>query len=673
MKKVIIGIVAVIVVVIAAALAAPFLIPTDTYKNRVIALVKQSTGRDLRIDGPVRLSLLPQLEVDASGVTLANAPGASDPDMMRLKKLEVQLNVLPLLHGTIELGRFVLTEPVISLEVDKAGRPNWIFASAAPASSPAPRQGGAAPAPAPMAASPAPGGAGSRSASFSELRLDDVRLVDGKITYRDDRTGKVEELDAIAMKLSLPNLDSPFASDGSAVWNGKKVALSLGVAKPRALLGGAQSGLSIHLVAQPINFGFTGDATGLPPARLAGAVDLTVPSLRDLAKWVGTPLPPGGGLGHVAIKGKLDMQGPKIVFSDAAIGLDAINAQGTLAVDTSGARPALSGKLQVDKLDLNPYLPPETTATKGASAPAAARSGSGGAPAPASAAAGWSDAPLDLSALHAADADLDLSTGAIDYRKIVIGPSALDLHLKDAKLAVDLTQIPLYQGKGQGKVALDGSGAVPAMTLAVNLSGIEIGPLLKAAADNDRLSGTGKLSFDVAGSGKSQRALVSALNGKGALDLANGQIKGVNLIALAENPTSVVTGAKDQNKTDFGSLTGTFTITNGILHNDDLQLKSGPIPVTGAGTVSLPARTVNYRVTVNLAGSIGVPVLVSGPWDNLSYRPDLSSLARDPGKLLNTLKNFGAGAGGGSGGGSGAGGSSSTSNPASILKGLLGH
>ena len=60
--------------------------------------------------------------------------------------------------------------------------------------------------------------------------------------------------------------------------------------------------------------------------------------------------------------------------------------------------------------------------------------------------------------------------------------------------------------------------------------------------------------------------------------------------------------------------------------------------MTGAGTVDLPQRTVNYRVTPNVAGVLAVPVDVTGPWDNLSYRPDLAGIAKglaeDPGKAL---------------------------------------
>ncbi len=195
MKKILIILGGLVVLVIVAAIAAPFFIPTDTLTAKLIAAVKQSTGRDLKIAGPVKLSLLPQLEVEASGVSFANAPGAHDPDMMQLKKLEVQLRVLPLLHGGVELGRFVLDEPQISLEVDKNGRGNWVFAGPTAARSPPP----AAP-----AAPPASAGASGGANALAELRLDDLRLDNGKVSYRDDRTGKTEEISAIDMKSRCP-------------------------------------------------------------------------------------------------------------------------------------------------------------------------------------------------------------------------------------------------------------------------------------------------------------------------------------------------------------------------------------------------------------------------------------------------------------------------------------
>jgi AsmA protein len=123
-KRLLIAIAVLVVLVIAAAVAIPFFIPTDTYTSKLIAAVKSSTGRDLRIDGKVSFTLFPTLGLEANTVSFANPPGAASKDMATLGKLQVALQVLPLLHKDIAIKRLVLVDPVIDLAVDKQGRPN---------------------------------------------------------------------------------------------------------------------------------------------------------------------------------------------------------------------------------------------------------------------------------------------------------------------------------------------------------------------------------------------------------------------------------------------------------------------------------------------------------------------------------------------------------------------
>jgi AsmA protein len=663
-KKLLIGLAVVIVLVIAAAIAVPFFIPLDTYKGKIVALVKSETGRDLKIAGPVHFSLFPSVALEANDVSLSNPAGAASPNMVQLKTLDVDLKLIPLLHGGLEISQFKLVQPVIALEIDKQGKPSWAFTPAAPAG-PAP--------PAAQQAAPSTPATSDSGASFSAISLGDVSIVDGQASYLDQRTGEKKQLTGINMKLSLPSLDQPFAAKGEAVWDGEKATLTLQIDKPGTVQRGGSSPVAMTFAANPINFAFKGDTTGVALSKLTGGIDLSIPSVRGLAKWAGVAFdPPGTGFGPMTLSGKIDKQGEKIAFSNAVITFDAIKATGALSVDTGGAKPVLAGRLDVDKLDANPYLPSEnksgssaaaSSSSSSSSAPATGSGAGGAAPAASSAkSSGWSDAPIDMSPLKLANADFDLSANSILYRKIQIGKSALALHLKDGRFEADLSQIALYQGKGQGKLTADGSGATPAIAMNFDLSGVAIQPLAKDAADFDKLSGTGSVVMDVTGHGKSQREIISSLGGKGSLNLANGKIEGVNLIAFVKNTASALTGAiGGSNATDFGALTGTYTISNGILKNNDLKLTSPEVPMTGAGTVDLPQRQVNYRLTPNVAGVLAVPVDVSGPWDNLSYRPDLAGIAKglaeDPGKALDLLKQ------GGSGGGSGAG---------NLLKGLLG-
>src|SRR6185503_15363215 len=133
LKKLLIGLAAVIVLVIAAAIAVPFFIPLDTYKAKIIGVVKEETDRDLKIAGPVHFSLFPSVALEANDVSLSNPAGATSPNMVQLKTLDVELKLLPLLHGGLEISQFKLVQPAIALEVDKQGRPSWAFSTPAPA------------------------------------------------------------------------------------------------------------------------------------------------------------------------------------------------------------------------------------------------------------------------------------------------------------------------------------------------------------------------------------------------------------------------------------------------------------------------------------------------------------------------------------------------------------
>ncbi|MBI1775385.1 MAG: AsmA family protein [Proteobacteria bacterium] len=666
MRKLLIGVAVVLVLVVAAAIALPFFIPVETYKAKIADSVKSATGRDLKIDGKISFSLLPSLALEANNLAFANAPGASAKDMVTLGKLEVRLKLLPLLSGEIAVDSFVLVDPVIQLEVDKQGRPNWVFASGQ--STPA-----AAPSRAPAS------GAGS---SLQQVRLGDIRLANGKVVYIDQRTGQKQELNQIEMRVSLPSLDDPLAADGSLTWNAKKVTLALAVAKPRGLMEGKDSPVELKLGSDPIKFDYKGSVATTTPARVEGTIDLAIPSIRQLAEWNGHPIQMAGtGLGPLSITGKVAMEGPRFSFTDAALALDAIKGKGAIAVDTGGAKPSVKAELALDKLDLNPYLPPE------APAKAAPASGQGGQAAKPS---DWSDDPIDVSGLKLANADLQLAVGGIQVRKITIGKSALKVQLKDGKLGADLTELALYDGTGQGRLAVDSNGAAPAIESTFTLAKLQVGPLLRDTMEFERLSGAGNLDFAVTSRGRSQRELVGGLNGKGSINFTNGAIKGINLGAMLRNIESAFlsSSASTPQQTDFSELSGTYTIANGILRNNDLQMLSPLFRVEGAGTVDLPKRTVNYKITPKVVASaqgqggqtglagVAVPIIVEGSWDSLSYKPDLAGMVKqlgDPSKALDSLKQLVPGAAGAAAQPAPSGQAPApASNPLNTLKGLFG-
>jgi AsmA family len=99
MRKLLIGVAAVLGLVVAAAVMVPLAVPVGVYEGRVAALVKQATGRELKVAGPVKLSVLPALAVEANDVSFGNTPGTRSPDMVAVKQMRVRLRLWPLLHG----------------------------------------------------------------------------------------------------------------------------------------------------------------------------------------------------------------------------------------------------------------------------------------------------------------------------------------------------------------------------------------------------------------------------------------------------------------------------------------------------------------------------------------------------------------------------------------------
>ena len=189
------------------------------------------------------------------------------------------------------------------------------------------------------------------------------------------------------------------------------------------------------------------------------------------------------------------VDGSKYAFKQAKLAVDKIEGSGDFAFDGGGKVPAVTAVMKLGVLDLNPYLPPEE---KGAAKPAASAQASGGG---SSQPADWSDDPIDMSGLKAANANLDLTVAGILIRKIKVGESNLKVSLKNGVLVTDLTKLALYKGNGTAKITANAAGSKPKIGVNFDLKGFDASPFLKDAADFERLEGTANADLAVTTSG----------------------------------------------------------------------------------------------------------------------------------------------------------------------------
>lgn len=644
MKKLLLIVLGLVVVLIGAALAAPFLIPTETYKQQIAAQVERATGRSLTIAGPLEFTLLPTVALRAEDARFANLPGAAEADMVRLKALEAELAIWPLLRGSVEVARFVLVEPVIHLEVDAEGRANWQLGT-----------------PATTEEAPADGAEGpGTTLPITELKLGDIRIENGTLTYADATSGTSERVEALNLSIELPDLRSPLHADGSAEYKGEKVALEVALAAPLDVIQGGSSPLRLEVDAAPVELGFEGVVSNGTEPGATGGLELAVPSIRKLAAWLAEPIAfAGEGLERLSISGQLSGSPTRVAFTDAALGLDAIEGRGEFVVELGGAVPRLSGRLDLGAVDLNPYLPPEAAAPPAGSeqapagqseAPPDGEPGTGG---------GWSDEPIAVPPIGGVEAAFTLTVDALRVRDLELGRSVLALTLQDNTLEAALEEFALYDGRGNGTLRVTVEDGMPVVRKQFRLEGLQALPFLTAAAGFDRLEGTASAELQLATRGRSERELVQNLNGEGRVTFLDGAIVGINLAAMVRNVATAFTDprAGEARRTDFAELSGSFRIQDGILTNDDMRLQAPAIRVTGRGRIDLPARTIAYRIepkaATTLEGQGGrqdvagllVPVIIEGPWDDLSYRPDLSgvveSAIRDPEAVKEQIKQLG--------------------------------
>jgi len=110
---------------VVSALVVSFVFDPNQYKDEVIHLVKEKTGRDLKIEKKIGWSFFPRLGVEAGGLELSNAPGFGKEPFAKIDAAGVRVEFLPLLRGRIAVDTVFLHGLHLNLAKNAAGKNNW--------------------------------------------------------------------------------------------------------------------------------------------------------------------------------------------------------------------------------------------------------------------------------------------------------------------------------------------------------------------------------------------------------------------------------------------------------------------------------------------------------------------------------------------------------------------
>lgn len=284
-----------------------------------------------------------------------------------------------------------------------------------------------------------------------------------------------------------------------------------------------------------------------------------------------------------------DMQ--HINISELQVQLDDSTLTGQLQATLSDTQtlPSLRYNFKLDQINADDYLTPATEdSTSVAATPASAG------------AAAASTLPTDT--LRALDIDGSFIIGKLTVAGLNIDDIQTRLHAKDGQIKLSPLSAKLYQGSYQGDMQLDVRTDVATMHVNEALTNIHAGPLLKDLMGEERVSGTGNAAFKLSTQGLEPDAMMRTLNGSATLHLRDGAVQGFSLPQLireakAKIKKQPVPNDEVVNETEFAEMQASMTIRNGVIHNQDLSVKSPYIRLSGAGKVNLVQQNIDYMAT----------------------------------------------------------------------------
>ena len=675
-RRLLVALLVLVAVLGATAVLLPRLVDSDTLRSMLIVAARSHTGRELTVDGDIRVAVLPRPAVVLPRLALADADGFGPEPFASLDGARANLRLWPLLRGRLQVASVEVERPQLRLTVDAAGRSNWGDLLPEP-------QAEATPAP----ASSEPGIAASLAGRVGIGRM---RVNGGDLLWTDRRSGRwarVRDLDVAISGLDpgrpIPltasatletgdpvrsvqlDLETDVQWSGEALWHARALKLDAIVAGaplrgqlPFRLTGEAsfdpaQSRLALQdltLAGDPLSL--AGDLTvaqaGDGPV-VGAQLRMQRLDVRALAQQMGVELATADAEVLRQISGSLELRADagQVNLARMELAVDGSQWRGSARV-RDFAQPAIRFELEGDGLDLDRYLPP--TPASGSAKPGEA---SELAASDVAVAASPADV-LRRAARH--DVQGTVTVGSLKLRGIATQNLSLQVRSGRGRLALEPVSTALYGGALEASARVDASGrGDPRLRLKLSATDVSIAPLLLALAGQDVLQGRFTAGVEVSGIAATGDALLRSLNGTARLNGTDGVLKGINPDRSICQARAAIDAARGREvepcdpspDARFSVLRMSGPIKAGVWRSEDLmveQVRFRPdrfYRITGTGTLDLVSTEIDYRLRAASVrrGADGasqedvreapVPLRVRGRPGAFTVQPELKDVLRD--------------------------------------------
>ncbi len=538
----------------------------NQYKAEIIEFAEENTGRELQVGGDLQFaaSLIPTLVLE--DVKFSNATWGSTAEMLSLDKFEVQVALLPLLRGDIQINKVILLAPKIFLETNKKGVGNWVFASQnqEEASS---KDVGANP----------------------KIIVNEIYLKNAEISYKDGITGQKTNLIIEEIKTASKGADQPLSVFMKAAYNTVSIEAKGSLGSLNQLTSNKNYPIDLTVALNDFNIALKG-AVAKPTEGKGVNLGITfkLDSLAELSELVGNDLPT---LGPVSFTGKLvDTKG---VYSIKEMKLVLANTDlsGNVTANLSGKRPAITANLSSNMIDLMELM--------AAGSPESATENS-------SKDKVFSSDPLPLEGLKSVNAKITINAKKIKTSSVILDNTTVSVSLKEGNLIMNPVTTLLAGGSLKGNIGLNTSGKTARLTSDININSLD---LTQLGDLNDKMSGAiTDISFKATGSGNSISQIMADLNGKLVLQMGKSEFKGLGIGAVTTDLLTMLNPlAKGSDSTQLECAVVNFTIKEGIASTDKgIVFSTSKMNIIGSGLVDLKTEKLNIAFSPNAREGVGI-------------------------------------------------------------------
>src|ERR1700687_363693 len=127
--KIVVGLFVFLLVI---ALALPYFLNVDRYRDTIASAIEEQTGRHVTL-GKIRAKLLPGVGFVVEDLHIGNPQGVPAGDVVAAEAIRGNVAIGTLLHTIVHVNSLDLVRPKLTLVSDSNGKNNYTFTSSTPA------------------------------------------------------------------------------------------------------------------------------------------------------------------------------------------------------------------------------------------------------------------------------------------------------------------------------------------------------------------------------------------------------------------------------------------------------------------------------------------------------------------------------------------------------------